>query len=189
MVLVARIAVPVIWGIWLVYWIIAARNVKAVRWRPPTGQRLLQSLPFFIGPGLIFVQNPQWGVLSARILPHHPILPVVGISILLAGFAFAVWARVHLGRDWSGTVRLKEDHSLVTSGPYRFVRHPIYTGILFGIIGSAVALNEWRGILAIGVILFGILIRCRAEEKAMSETFPDYAAYRETTWALIPFLY
>ena len=189
MVVAARIAVPVIWGLWLLYWAIAAANVKTVRWRPPTGQRLLQTLPFVIAPVLIFVHDPDWGVLAQPFIPFHPFEPVLGALILAAGFAFAVWARVHLGRDWSGTVRLKEDHSLVTSGPYRFVRHPIYTGILLGFIGSALAFGEWRGILAILVILFGILVRCRAEEQAMRETFPEYEEYRRKTRALIPFVY
>jgi protein-S-isoprenylcysteine O-methyltransferase Ste14 len=189
MVMVARIAVPVLWILWLGYWMVAAGNVKATRWQPPTGQRLLQTLPFVIAPVFFIAQTPNWGVLGRLFIPFHPIEPVLGALILAAGFAFAVWARLHLGRDWSGTVRLKEDHSLVTSGPYRFVRHPIYTGILLGFIGTALSIGEWRGILAILIILFGILVRCRAEEQAMREVFPDYDDYRRKTWALIPFLY
>lgn len=189
MLIASRIAIPALWLIWLVYWMVAATNVKATRWRPSGGRRLLQTLPFALAALLIALQNMDWGILSERFIPFRPIQSILGTVLLACGLCFGVWARVHLGRDWSGTVTLKEDHSLVTSGPYRFVRHPIYTGILLGFVGTVLAIGEWRGILATVILLFGVLVRCRAEEQAMRETFPEYDDYRRRTWALMPFLY
>ncbi|MGH7094060.1 MAG: methyltransferase family protein, partial [Stellaceae bacterium] len=98
-------------------------------------------------------------------------------------------ARVYLGRNWSGKVVVKEDHSLVRDGPYRWVRHPIYTGMLLALLGTALAIGEWRGFLALACALVGVLFRVHAEEARMAETFSEYAQYRLRTSALVPGIY
>lgn len=70
----------------------------------------------------------------------------LGLLMVICGLAFAVWARIHLGRNWSGTVTVKEDHELIRSGPYGIVRHPIYTGLLLAIAGTAIVFGEWRAV-------------------------------------------
>jgi protein-S-isoprenylcysteine O-methyltransferase Ste14 len=109
--------------------------------------------------------------------------------MLAAGLAFAVWARRHLGRNWSAHVVVKEDHALIRSGPYRHLRHPIYTGILLAFLGMVLVIGELRGLLAMGCVLLSFAIKSRQEEKRMSETFPEYEQYRRETAALIPFVY
>jgi protein-S-isoprenylcysteine O-methyltransferase Ste14 len=94
---------------------------------------------------------------------------------------------VHLAGNWSGTVTLKEDHSLTRDGPYRFVRHPIYTGILLGILGSAIAEGEWRGLVGLGLITLSFLRKSTIEEQFLTAQFGDaYTRYRAEVAALIP---
>jgi protein-S-isoprenylcysteine O-methyltransferase Ste14 len=113
----------------------------------------------------------------------------LGLIMLAAGIAFAVWARHDLGRNWSGTVTVKQNHELIRSGPYRLVRHPIYTGLLLAILGTAIAFGEWRGLLAFGLLTGSLLLKLRIEERFMSESFPkEYARYRAEVPALIPFI-
>jgi protein-S-isoprenylcysteine O-methyltransferase Ste14 len=105
------------------------------------------------------------------------------------GLLFTVWARIVLGRNWSGIVTVKQDHELVTAGPYRWVRHPIYTGLLIAFAGSAIARGEWRGVLAVVIVLAGLWRKLKLEERWMIETFGDaYLRYRAKVRALIPFV-
>ena len=94
-----------------------------------------------------------------------------------------------LGRNWSGVVTVKQDHELIRSGPYRYVRHPIYTGLLIAFAGSAIARGEWRGILALAIVFAALWRKLRLEERWMIETFGDaYLRYRAEVRALIPFV-
>jgi protein-S-isoprenylcysteine O-methyltransferase Ste14 len=173
------------WIAWVVYWLVAARDTKRTRWRQPLGPQSLHGIPLLLCTALLI--SPRWPpALTAHVLPFGPTLPLVGTALVAAGLALAVWARVHLGRNWSSKVVVKEDHALVRSGPYRRIRHPIYTGMLAALFGTALALGEWRGFLALLFALIGILFRVHAEETRMSETFPEYADYRRKSSALIP---
>jgi protein-S-isoprenylcysteine O-methyltransferase Ste14 len=130
-----------------------------------------------------------FGPLSSRFLPDDIALRLVGIMVLLLGLSFAVWARVHLGQYWSGRVSIKVDHKLIRSGPYRLVRHPIYTGILFGFIGTALEVGEIRAWLAFVLALVGLLIKIRAEERLLVKEFGStYLQYKKEVKMLIPYL-
>ncbi|MGA8670162.1 MAG: isoprenylcysteine carboxylmethyltransferase family protein, partial [Terracidiphilus sp.] len=105
------------------------------------------------------------------------------------GLLFAVWAREHLGRNWSRSVTIKQDHELITSGPYAVVRHPIYTGILTGFLGTAIALSQVRGFIAFVLIFLVFWIKLRMEEQWMRSQFGEtYATYAHRTAALVPYL-
>ncbi len=188
-ILLLRASIPVLWISLLAYWLAAARNVKVTRWQEPAGRRWMHGLPFLLAAGLIIPPNPDWGFLVGQYMPVTTASTLIGTLIVAFGLGFAVWARRHLGRDWSGTITVKEDHSLIRTGPYRFVRHPIYTGLLLGFAGTAIAVGQWRSLIATALFTLGVLIRCRVEEKKMGETFRDYEDYRRHTWALIPYLY
>lgn len=184
-----RILVPAMWLIWAAVWLVAGLNTKPTRWREPAGSRAFHLIPFLACTVLLV--TPHWlpQSLSARFRPPSAIAPLLGTAVVAAGLAFSLWARAHLGRNWSGIVTLKEDHALVRSGPYRTIRHPIYTGLLFAVIGTAVAIGEWRGVLAAGCALIAILWKIRVEERHMREAFPEYEEYRARTAALVPLLY
>ena len=178
----------VLWLAWLAYWLIAARNVKATRRRESLTTFLLNRASVAVGALLLVVRHPPFHWLTQRFVPPTMWAYFLGLLMVAAGLAFAVWARAYLGRNWSGTVTIKQDHELVRTGPYRLVRHPIYSGLLWALLGTAIAIGEWRGLLAFAAIAVGFLIKIRTEERFMSEIFGDeYARYRAEVPALIPF--
>jgi protein-S-isoprenylcysteine O-methyltransferase Ste14 len=110
--------------------------------------------------------------------------------LTLAGLLFSAWARVHLGGNWSGIVTVKEDHELVRSGPYGIVRHPIYSGLLLAVVGSALARGEWRGVVAVVIVFWAFRRKMQTEERWMRERFGNgYQAYSERVPALVPFIF
>jgi len=122
-------------------------------------------------------------------LSHNAIIAAIGAVFCILGIGFAVWARFHLGRDWSSHPTIKEEHSLVTSGPYTYVRHPIYTGMLLAILGSALSGGlVW---LFVFIIVLGVFLRrVQVEEVLMTKLFPDqYPEYKKHSKALIPFVW
>ena len=112
-----------------------------------------------------------------------------GAVLTLAGLLVTVWARVHLGRNWSGTITVKQDHELITSGPYRLVRRPIYSGLLLAFMGGALARGEWRGIVAVVLTFWAFWWKLRTEEQWMREQFGlAYEEYAHRVAALVPFV-
>ena len=111
-----------------------------------------------------------------------------GLIACIAGFALAVWARLYLGRNWGMPMSLKEGHELVTTGPYRFIRHPIYTGMLLAIVGTALINGPiWVVVLAAMAVYCGY--SARTEDSLMQQQFPEqYAQYKRRTKAIVPFL-
>jgi protein-S-isoprenylcysteine O-methyltransferase Ste14 len=125
------------------------------------------------------------GWLGTRILAPYHALFFIGAGITAAGLAFAIWARVHLGEYWSGTITLKEGHRLIRSGPYALVRHPIYTGLILGMLGTAIAVDQIRGVLAFAILFASLWRKLRMEEKWMTEEFgEEYLQYRREVRAL-----
>ncbi len=108
---------------------------------------------------------------------------------MAAATLFHIWARVHLGRNWTGQVTIKTDHQLVRSGPYRFIRHPIYTALVALALGTAIISARWLSLLGAAVFLVAYLRKLRIEETALSQTFAEWEEYRKKSWALVPGLY
>jgi len=177
-----------LWVAWGLYWVISAANAKTTQRREPTLSRLAHVIPLVIGGVLIAWQHTRWPWLTARLWPRSFTAYCVGVALLVAGLAFAVWARVHLGRNWSGTVSVKEGHELIRSGPYAHARHPIYTGILAAVLGTAIASGTVHAALGLVVIAAALVRKLRIEERFMRETFPgEYERYSAEVPALIPF--
>ena len=122
------------------------------------------------------------------LIVHSPILQAVGVILFLSGLALAVWARVHLGRNWGMPMTAKDDPELVTSGPYRLIRHPIYSGILLGVFGTSLATNVDL-LIAVGMIGAYFLYSATVEERILTRSFPaTYPSYKARTKMLIPFV-
>jgi protein-S-isoprenylcysteine O-methyltransferase Ste14 len=183
---------PVMWMAFLVYWRFMSANVKGTQRLEPAPSRIFRLILFLLAIALLF--------LPASTLPLFPWLcwtPVAtnqwtffgGVTLTVAGLLFSIWARHHLGRNWSLAVTLKDDHELIVTGPYALVRHPIYTGLLVGFLGTAIAIMQIRGILALISILIALWTKIRMEERLMREHFgAKYDIYSRRVSALVPFI-
>lgn len=182
-------AVALLWCAWALYWLVAAVGNKPTARREAPLARLAYVLPLLAGGVLIGTPRAPWaGWLALRLWPHSPAPPRIGLALVVAGLAFAVWARVHLGRNWSGVVTVKEGHELIRSGPYAHVRHPIYTGLIAAVLGTAVISGTVRAAVGFAIIAISLTVKSRIEERFMRETFGDqYARYRAEVPALVPF--
>jgi protein-S-isoprenylcysteine O-methyltransferase Ste14 len=184
-----RVLFPVLWIGFIAIWFAMARGGKAVAEREGVASRLSHYLPLAIGVYLIAAPRVPVAFLDDRFAPSR-LWPVqLGAALTLAGIAFAVWARIRIAGNWSSDVTLKHDHELIVDGAYAFVRHPIYTGILLGLSGTALAVGEWRA--ALGVVIVGVAYwrKLTIEEAVMRRQFgAAYDRYAERTPALIPFV-
>ena len=188
-----NLIIAVCWGVFILYWIISAFGVKRDINRGPWWHFWL--LRFFIAFAIL---TWAWSRSSlGHVMQYLPLfnstqnnipLAILGTAFTVLGIGLAIWARVHLGRNWSPAPAMKEAHELVTSGPYRLVRHPIYTGIMLAALGSALVTPTW---LFMFVIISGVFIwRVKTEEGFMMQLFPtQYPDYKKRTWALIPYIW
>jgi protein-S-isoprenylcysteine O-methyltransferase Ste14 len=185
---VVDVVIGVGWGIFWVGWLAASAGAKR-------GQRAPGNWARFAGVRVVLVLAVVI-LVRLRVLNLHgvrhvsdPVLWGVGLAIWVLGLGLAVWARIHLGRNWGMPTSTKEDPELVTSGPYRTIRHPIYTGILLALTGSAIAVSVWW---LIGVPLIGgyFVYSAFVEERNMTRLFPRaYPEYQQSTKMLIPAIF
>lgn len=183
-----RVLLLAMWVGWLVYWSIAARGAKAMQWREPVSGQFLHNALALIGTVVLAVPRASPAILGQPFLPPSPIGAWLGVAVTALGLGIAIAARIHLGGNWSARVEIKENHALIRTGPYRYVRHPIYSGILLALLGSAITLDHWRALLGFGLIFAALWLKARHEEARLRQVLPDYDAYASQTAALIPFL-
>lgn len=176
-----------IWLTFWVLWLLAALRTKRAAEKVDLTRRLYYTIPVLLGYYCMFSTGISIPWLQKRILPRTPELAIAAIAITVTGLAFAVWARVHLGQNWSSAPTIKESHQLIRSGPYGLVRHPIYSGILLAMAGTLLANGRVRGALAVLLCWFGWLIKLQMEEQFMKRAFgAEYDDYCRTTGALLP---
>lgn len=185
--MVYRLVFPAMWISWVIYWLWASRYAKPSERREPIGSLMQHAIPLWLAVWLLWGRGVRVTWLNDRLFPWAPWGFWIAALITALGLLFAVWARIHLGRNWSSVVTIKEGHELIDTGPYALVRHPIYTGLLVAFVGSAVALGEWRGVLAVLVAWAAFWRKLRVEERWMTERFGEqYLAYCKRVPALVP---
>jgi len=181
---------PVIWIAFLLYWQVKSADTKSNQRLEPAGSRLLRALTFLVAIVLLSTNRIPVPWLYRPLWPQGVWPFWIGAAVNIAGLLFAIWAREHLGSNWSRSVTIKQGHELISSGPYGVVRHPIYTGILTGFVGTLIALSQVRGLIAFVLIFLVLWAKFRMEEKWMRAEFGEtYAAYARKTAALVPFLF
>jgi protein-S-isoprenylcysteine O-methyltransferase Ste14 len=177
------------WMVLLVIWVAAAFWTRRTVSSQSLGGRVRHMLPIAAGAWLIF-GHPLGTAFAGPLYAPAPWLTDLCLAITIAGLAFAVWARFVLGRQWSGRITLKADHALIQSGPYAWTRHPIYTGILLALLGSALARNDIGALLGLGIVAAGITVKALQEEALLESQFgAAYAAYRRRVRRLVPFVW
>lgn len=170
------------WGAFWLYWLVAALSMRRARLAWPRGLRIR---------ALILVAAivlARFGAFRGHGVNTDPWLAGLGLAFFAMGLGFAIWARIHIGRNWGTPMMEKSEPELVVSGPYRLVRHPIYSGILVAGIGTALALSWWW---LTAVVLAGVyfLYSARVEERYLTDEFPDtYPTYKRSTKMLLPFI-
>lgn len=157
--------------------------------RESLASRLSYVAPVMLAAVLLAAPDLPVSVLARRFVPASAWSFVAGAILTMLGLLFSIWARRYLGTNWSATVTIKQRHELVTDGPYAHVRHPIYSGLLLAMLGSAIAVGEWRALFAVALALLALWRKLWVEERWMQQHFGDaYRAYRRNVPALIPFL-
>jgi protein-S-isoprenylcysteine O-methyltransferase Ste14 len=173
-------AIAIAWVVFWVYWLASAFGVKERR----RGRRRIPLQGLSALSVILLFRVFRGGSTGV----HSPVLGAIGAVVFASGIAVAIWARVHLGRNWGMPMTEKAEPELVTSGPYRFVRHPIYSGLLVGVLGTALATNL-LGLIIVAILGGFFYYAASVEEKNLTATFPTaYPAYRTSTKMLIPFV-
>ncbi len=181
--------ITVCWISFAVVWLFASFWTKQSVYQQRGAQLLRYTIPMLIGVYLIF-KGPRLAYpLDLRIIPQVDSVAWAGVGLSIAGMLFCFWARLTLGRNWSGVITFKGGHELITRGPYALARHPIYTGLLVMILGTVIVSGRIAGIIGLPLVFWGLWIKLRYEEKLMLEKFTDeYAAYQRRVKRLIPFV-
>ena len=178
------------WVIFGLYWLMAARSQKAARTSESPIYRVLRLLLLVVTFTLLFARWTAVGFLGRHFLGESPALAYGGFALAVAGMAIATWARISLGQYWSDKVVLKIDHQLIRSGPYARLRHPIYSGVLLGVAGTALVVNEWRGALALLLLLTNYAVKANREDAILSGAFPEqFSEHRRRAGFLLPRLF
>jgi protein-S-isoprenylcysteine O-methyltransferase Ste14 len=168
-----------LWIVLGVYWAGSALRQKATKKEEHFIERLRHLVPVMVAFFLLSQSDASYGWLGLRFVPERGTLNLLGLVLAGAGVAFAIWARGRLGRNWSAAVSIREQHDLIRTGPYRAVRHPIYTGLLLAIMGTALIVGEFRALLAFAIALASFYLKARKEDawlaREFGETFEGHA--------------
>jgi protein-S-isoprenylcysteine O-methyltransferase Ste14 len=184
-----------LWAIWYVTWWIPALWSPKAKARPQRrGSSNLDRLATLIGAVLLFPTPLAHPGYLGLVWPLWRLPEVAAwgvVAVMLAGFGFCWWARVHLGRLWSGLVTLKSDHHIVDTGPYRLVRHPIYSGVMVSLVCLAVIKATPAALLGAALMILGFWMTARKEERFLRQELGEaaYDAYAQRTAMLAPGLY
>jgi protein-S-isoprenylcysteine O-methyltransferase Ste14 len=176
-------AIGVLWIAFWLYWVVSATGAKAGS-RPTRG-----FIGMRVGAAVVAVLLIRSGLLGKRAVVHDVAVGLAGMFLILIGLGLAVWARVNIGRNWGMPMTHKLEPELVTSGPYRTIRHPIYTGLIVAMIGTTIAISVYA-LVPVAALAGYLVYSAHREERYLAAEFPDtYPQYQRGTRMLIPFVY
>jgi protein-S-isoprenylcysteine O-methyltransferase Ste14 len=186
-----KIALRIVWAVLSIYWLITSFKTKEHAQMESFIKRfVLYWLPLIVaalllGPGEWFGHT----IIRENFVPHSNMVGIAGLILSVFGVALACWSRYLLGQNWSLSVQLKHDHKLIVNGPYSYVRHPIYSGLLLLFLGNAIVVGDWRGLIAVALVFISFWFKLLKEEKWMISNFGvQYQEYMRTTKALFPWI-
>jgi len=180
----ALIVLAVLWGGLSLYWVSSGPSSGSGEFRFYRPLRLLILATTF---ALLFWDQTGIGVLGRAVLPAGAGLAILGFAGALVGLAIALWARIHLGNYWSDKVMLRDNHQLIRSGPYAYMRHPIYSGVLLGVLGTTLIVDQWRGVLAFALLTANYTIKAKREERILAGRFDqEFRQHQSGTGFLLP---
>jgi protein-S-isoprenylcysteine O-methyltransferase Ste14 len=161
------------WIVFVAYWAVGAlkthRTVSQESFVSRYGILLLEVVGFV----LVFTGLADFGFLGRRIFEQTDTAATVGVVFTWIGIAITLWARRHLGQYWSARITLKEDHKLISTGPYKYFRHPIYSGLILAAFGGMLAIDRWHCVVGIVLIVLGYCIKAKKEEVMLTAQFGD----------------
>jgi protein-S-isoprenylcysteine O-methyltransferase Ste14 len=181
-----------LWSGFGLYWLAAAaRGKSSAEAEHRTGEphffRVVRLSILATTFALLFWQRLAIGFLRLRFVPDSTELDYAGFAATLIGLGLATWARIHLGRNWSDKVVIQAGHLLIRSGPYARLRHPIYSGVLLGVAGTALVLGEWRGVIAFVLLLANYAIKAKKEDRVLEESFgAEFQEHKRRAGFLLP---
>ena len=184
---IIRVGFACAWGTLILVWMAGLFSLKPTARRSSYSSRIVLSVPFLVCYLLVVSHVIPGDWLVMRLWPDIPAVEAAGLALTILGCLFAIWARLTLGSNWSGIPNVKSEHELIVRGPYRLVRHPIYTGLLLALAGTAIADGRSGGLGVLFAAAASFAVKMRQEEQLMMQTFPqDYPDYRRRVKALIP---
>jgi len=155
--------------VWLVMWF----GMKKAKKVETPWEMAKHGLPVMLGFWLLYEKSWNWSWLNLKLFPAAPAVWWIGLALTAIGVAISIWARLTLGANWSGVVTLKKGHELIRKGLYRWIRHPIYTGILIGFIGTALIKGHLRGWIGFVIVWATFYFKARREENFLRQEFGD----------------
>jgi protein-S-isoprenylcysteine O-methyltransferase Ste14 len=175
------------WIAFVAYWATGALKTRRTERSESFASRYGVLLLEIAGFVLLFSDKAGIGILGQKVFYRTYALNVTGVALTWAGIALALWARWHLGQYWSARITIKEDHKLIHTGPYARLRHPIYSGLDLAAIGSALAIDRWRCVVGVCLIILGYWIKARREEAMLTAQFgADFKEHCRQTGFLLP---
>lgn len=178
------------WLALVIIWIVSSAYAKPAARAQSGNSRLIHLILTIMAFVLLFDTRINLGPLNEPVIPASPTLDYLGFGLTMAGILFTIWARFCLGANWSASVTVKESHTLIRKGPYSVVRHPIYSGILLGALGTALAFGRMRCFVGVVLLTIGFRVKSLLEERFMQEQFGmQYTSYKHDVKALVPFIW
>jgi len=175
------------WTAFAAFWLVQGIKAKRAATKEALGDRVAHVALMAGAFYLVAVDDPRLGKLNEPFLPPKHWITVMGITLTIAGVAFAIWARHHIGQYWSARVTIVTEHKLIRTGPYAHIRHPIYTGMLVALAGTTLVEGEYRALIGFALALYGFTRKAKKEETFLAAQFgADFEDHRRKTGFFLP---